>query len=92
MDLQEQLAVKQLEEILCQLYNCRSFKISTAARSQRHLLQDELTHEEAVAVLMDIVTRTGLPVRSFKEYFWGMKMSVSIDHLVTSIRIPETRQ
>lgn len=38
------------------------------ARSARPTPRDELAHEEAITIFLDIITRTGLHVRSFNLY------------------------
>lgn len=82
INLQEHPAVKQIEEILRQLFNCKSFKISTMARSPHPVPRDELTHEEAITVFLDIITRAGLHVRSFNIQYWG-NHEVDADRLLS---------
>lgn len=69
VNLQEQPAVKQLEGILRQLDNCRSFEVFAA--SWTYFPFYNITHLDAILTFLGIITRTGLPLRSFKVNFKG---------------------
>lgn len=69
VNLQEQPAVKQLEGILRQLDNCRSFEVFVA--SWTYFPFYNITHPDAILTFLGIITRTGLPLRSFKVNFKG---------------------
>lgn len=65
---QEHPAVKQLQGILCQLDNCKSFEIFTLSTRNGDPLSD---FTDAITALLDIVTKAGLPVESFTANFIG---------------------